>query len=158
MFLKQNGIQRAVGRMLWRGSALPSPGEKVARRAGCGMREITVDTVEGKDLLKPYPFIGLIPLPCREVTARIPHQSAARTSLADSFSPGEAKAPHSGAVAPTGATLFRHGYRRATFPRGEGFGALNNNLSYHQTSKKLFTVAIMPFSTRASMRNSPFWA
>jgi hypothetical protein len=30
------------------------------------------------------------------VSARIPHQSAARTSLADSFSPGEAKAAYGG--------------------------------------------------------------
>jgi hypothetical protein len=28
-----------------------------------------------------------------------------------------------------GQHLFRHGLRRATFPRGEGFTALNNNLS-----------------------------
>ena len=30
------------------------------------------------------------------ISARIPHQSAARTSLADSFSPGEAKAAYGG--------------------------------------------------------------
>ena len=56
---------------------IPSPGEKVAERSevGCGMRETLLDAAQGKDLLKPYPFIGLIPLPCRKVTARIPHQS-----------------------------------------------------------------------------------
>jgi hypothetical protein len=52
--------------------------------------------------------IGLLQQKNREISARIPHQSAARTSLADSFSPGEAKAPHSGAVAPAG----RHIYHR----------------------------------------------
>jgi len=90
--------------------AIPSPGEKVAERSevGCGMREAQLDTAQGKDLLKSYPFIGLIPLSCRKITARIPHQSAAHTSHADSFSPGEAKAPHSGAVGPTG----RHSYHR----------------------------------------------
>ena len=31
-----------------------------------------MDTVQGKDLLKLYPFIGLMPLLCRRVTARIP--------------------------------------------------------------------------------------
>ena len=78
--------------------AMPSPGEKVAERSevGCGMRETRLDAVEGKGLLKSYPFISLIHLPHRRLTARIPHQSAARTSHADSFSPGEAK----GAAAP----------------------------------------------------------
>ena len=42
------------------------------RRLGRGIREITLDTVQGKDLIKLYPFIGLIPLLCRRVTARIP--------------------------------------------------------------------------------------
>ena len=56
------------------------------------MREAWLDMEKGKDLLKSNPFRGLIPLFSRKITARIPHQSAARTSLADSFSPGEAKA------------------------------------------------------------------
>ena len=54
------------------------------------MREAWLDMEKGKDLLKSNPFKGLIPLSSRKITARIPHQSAARTSLADSFSPGEA--------------------------------------------------------------------
>ena len=52
------------------------------------MREITLDTAKGKDLLNPYLFIGLIPLPCRKVTARIPLQSPPKGG--DSFPPGEA--------------------------------------------------------------------
>ena len=55
------------------------------------MREITLDTAKGKDLLKPYLFIGLIPLPCRKVTARIPLQSPPKGG--DSFPSGEAIAP-----------------------------------------------------------------
>ena len=35
-----------------------------------------------------------------------------------------------GTVAPPGATLIRHGLRRATFPRGEGFDTLNNHLPW----------------------------
>ena len=31
-------------------AAIPSPGERVARRAGCGMRGITADTVQSKGL------------------------------------------------------------------------------------------------------------
>ena len=56
---------------------IPSPGEKVAERSevGCGMREIMLDRVQHEDLLKPYPLGGLIQLPRRKVTARIPHQS-----------------------------------------------------------------------------------
>ena len=54
------------------------------------MREAWLDMEKGKDSLKSNPFKGLIPLSSRKITARIPHQSAARTSLADSFSPGEA--------------------------------------------------------------------
>ena len=54
------------------------------------MREVMLDTVEGKDLLKPYPFIGLIPLPCRKVTARIPLQSEnAQKAFSDSFPRGK---------------------------------------------------------------------
>ena len=49
--------------------------------------------------------IGLLQGKNHKISARIPHQSAARTSLADSFSPGEAKTPHSGAVAPKGRNL-----------------------------------------------------
>ena len=71
--------------------ALPSPGEMVAERSevGCGTRETRLDAVEGKNLIKPHPFIGLIPLPCRKLAARIPHQSAARTSHADSLCSAE---------------------------------------------------------------------
>ena len=47
--------------------------------------------VQGKDLLKLYPFISLIPLLCRMVTARIPLQSEnAFGAFSDSFPPGEA--------------------------------------------------------------------
>ena len=64
------------------------------------MREITLDTIEGKDLLKLDPFIGLVPLPCRKITARIPHQSGLS---ACQLLPGRSHiAPHSGAVAPKG--------------------------------------------------------
>ena len=52
------------------------------------MREITLDTVQGKDLLKLYVLGGLIELPCRKVTARIPLQSPPKGG--DSFPPGEA--------------------------------------------------------------------
>ena len=41
-----------------------------------------------------------------EITTRIPLQSAARSSLADSFPPGEAMAPLRGAVAPTGRHIY----------------------------------------------------
>ena len=58
------------------------------------MREAWLDMEKGKDLLKSNPFRGLIPRFSRKITARIPHQSAARTSLADSFSPGEAIAAY----------------------------------------------------------------
>ena len=58
------------------------------------MREAWLDMEKGKGLLKSNPFKGLIPLSSRKITARIPHQSAARTSLADSFSPGEAIAAY----------------------------------------------------------------
>ena len=55
------------------------------------MREITLDTVQGKDLLKPCVLGGLIQLPCRRVTARIPLQSeTALWAISDSFPPGEA--------------------------------------------------------------------
>ena len=55
------------------------------------MREITLDVVKGKDLLKPYVLGGLIELPCRKVTARIPLQSEnAFRAFSDSFPPGEA--------------------------------------------------------------------
>ena len=43
-----------------------------------------------KDLLKTQHFLGLMLCTASNITARIPLQSAARTSLADSFSPGEA--------------------------------------------------------------------
>ena len=43
-----------------------------------------------KDLLKTQHFLGLMLCTVSNITARIPLQSAARTSLADSFSPGEA--------------------------------------------------------------------
>jgi hypothetical protein len=42
-----------------------------------------------------------------------------------------------------GQHLFRHGLRRATFPKGEGFAALNNNLVYQAT--KLEQNALLPF-------------
>ena len=54
------------------------------------MREIRLDTVKRKDLLKSTPSRGLIALSNRKITARIPLQSAARTSLADSFPSWEA--------------------------------------------------------------------
>ena len=55
------------------GAYLPPGGRwAAARRLGRGIREITLDTVQGQDLLKLYPFIGLIPLLCRRITARIP--------------------------------------------------------------------------------------
>ena len=50
-----------------------------------------------KDLLKTQHFLGLMLCTVSNITARIPLQSAARTSHADSFSPGEAigdAAPH----------------------------------------------------------------
>ena len=68
------------------------------------MREAWLDMEKGKDLLKSNPFKGLIPLSSRKITARIPHQSAARTSLADSVSPGEAIAA-CGRSRPIGATV-----------------------------------------------------
>ena len=43
-----------------------------------------------KDLLKTQHFLGLMLCTASNITARIPLQSAARTSHADSFSPGEA--------------------------------------------------------------------
>ena len=43
-----------------------------------------------KDLLKTQHFLGLMLCTVSNITARIPLQSAARTSHADSFSPGEA--------------------------------------------------------------------
>ena len=43
-----------------------------------------------KDLLKTKHFLGLMLCTASNITARIPLQSAARTSHADSFSPGEA--------------------------------------------------------------------
>ena len=46
-----------------------------------------------KDLLKTQHFLGLMLCTASNITARIPLQSAARTSHADSFSPGEAIAP-----------------------------------------------------------------
>jgi len=49
-----------------------------------------------KDLLKTQHFLGLMLCTASNITARVPLQSAARTSHADSFSPGEAI----GAVAP----------------------------------------------------------
>ena len=45
-------------------------------------------------------------LTARQISARIPHQSAARTSLADSFSPGEAIAA-CGRCRPKGGDHFR---------------------------------------------------
>ena len=66
-------------------------GGSIATGGGRGMREITLDTVQGKDLLKPCVLGGLIQLPCRRVTARIPLQSeTALWAISDSFPPGEA--------------------------------------------------------------------
>ena len=79
-----------------------SRGEGAPGGGGCGIREITCDTVLRKDLRMGYALGGLIRLPCRCVSARIPHQSAARSSPADSFSPGEAIAARCAAVAPEG--------------------------------------------------------
>ena len=67
-----------------------SRGEGAPGGGGCGIREITCDTVLRKDLRIGYASRGLMPFPYCCVSARIPHQSAARTSHADSFSPGEA--------------------------------------------------------------------
>jgi hypothetical protein len=74
--------------------ALPSPGEKVAQRAGCGTRAVTFDAVLVSDFLMHYAFLSLKTLQNNCVSARIPHQSAARASHADSFSPGEAMAAY----------------------------------------------------------------
>ena len=49
------GVYRAVSAA----GALPSPGEKVARRAGCGMRAKKFDAVFVTDLLKFYRLVGL---------------------------------------------------------------------------------------------------
>jgi len=49
----------------WRGSALPSPGEKVARSAGCGKRETQLDAEKCKDLLKSNQTGGLMALTAR---------------------------------------------------------------------------------------------
>ena len=57
------------------------------------MRAMQVDAASGIGLLKCNSFLSLIPVTYRQVISRIPHQSAARTSHADSFSPGEAMAP-----------------------------------------------------------------
>ena len=35
------------------------------------------------------------------------------------------------------STLIRHGLRRATFPKGEGFGALSNHLSLNSIISSL---------------------
>jgi hypothetical protein len=43
-----------------------------------------------------FALLSLKAIHNNSVSARIPHQSAARTSLADSFSPGEAKAAYGG--------------------------------------------------------------
>jgi len=77
----------------WRGSALPSPGEKVAHSAGCGKRETQLDAEKCKDLLKTHPIGGLMPLSARQITARIPHPSSklpwARGNFESTFPPGE---------------------------------------------------------------------
>ena len=72
-----------------------------------------------KDLLKTQHFLGLMLCTISNITARIPLQSAARTSLADSFSPGEAI----GAVAPQrlscsspNLNLKGRGIKTAAFP------------------------------------------
>ena len=44
--------------------------------------------------------IGLLQRKNRKISARIPHQSAARTSLADSFSSGEAMLRREAALSP----------------------------------------------------------
>ena len=90
------GAISAAGAYLLPGRRCPPEG------GGCGIREITYDTVLRKDLRMGYALGGLIRLPCRCVSARIPHQSAARSSPADSFSPGEAIAARCAAVAPEG--------------------------------------------------------
>ena len=72
----------------------------------------------------------------RSITTRIPHQSEnAFGAFPDSFPPGEAICAAARRCRPFGATLFRHGYRRATFPKGEGLATLNNNLSYKNQKK-----------------------
>ena len=67
------------------------------------MREITLDTAKGKDLLKPYPFIGLIPATMSEVYR--PHSSSAsgRCAPSDTFPPGEGIAAY-GRCRPNRAT------------------------------------------------------
>ena len=79
------------------------PGRRWAanRRLGCGIRAATYRVVHALGLQMGYPFLGLKVKPHRNISARIPHQSAARTSLADSFSPGEAIAPQRGDNDPT---------------------------------------------------------
>jgi hypothetical protein len=64
--------------------------------------------------------IGLLQRKNRKISARIPHQSAARTSLADSFSPGEA---------------ICAAVRRCRPARGDTVATLNNNLSIHSLYK-----------------------
>jgi hypothetical protein len=61
-----------------------------------------------------FALISLKAIHNNGVSARIPHQSAARTSLADSFSPGEAKAAYGGNRAinenlKSHTTIQRHG-------------------------------------------------
>jgi hypothetical protein len=55
------------------------------------------------------------------VSARIPHQSAARTSLADSFSPGEAKAAYGGNRPINENLKFPNEKARRTLPACFGF-------------------------------------
>ena len=74
-----------------------------------------------KDLLKTQHFLGLILCTATNITARIPLQSAARTSHADSFSPGEAV----GAAAP--------------LDKG------NNNFSSHQPFSCIFSLFALKY-------------
>ena len=65
-----------------------------------------------------------------------------------------------GTVAPTGQHLFRHGLRRATFPRGEGFAALNNNFSYlfsmaTATSRATFIMVVKAVWRSAAVVSTP---
>jgi hypothetical protein len=70
------------------------------------MRAATYDAVLVSDFLMRCAFLSLKTLQNNCVSARIPHQSAARASHADSFSPGEAIAPLCGARRPKAAALL----------------------------------------------------
>ena len=106
------------------------------------MREITLDTIEGKDLLKLDPFIGLVPLACRKITARIPHQSGLS---ACQLLPGRSHiAPHSGAVAPKGRQFRfqQSSKRKSEYPVGRG-GWITASGGYLFTKSLIFVFILV---------------